>query len=78
MNCRECLELMSEYLDGEMGADETAHFQKHFGDCPSCAQFFQSFKSSVDLVKYLEVNRCPDEVMKRLDTFIQARVEKAT
>ena len=36
MECREVIERLWEYLDGELAAEEAAAVHRHLGECSSC------------------------------------------
>ncbi len=36
MECREVIDRVWEYLDGELGAEEAAAVHSHLGECPTC------------------------------------------
>ena len=70
MDCMQFVELMSDYVDGDLSAEDAALWQKHFDECKNCAPFFKSFASSLDLVKYLKEQPCPREVRARMSKLI--------
>jgi hypothetical protein len=43
MNCIECQENLSLYLDGELGEADAAKVQEHLGDCEPCDQLCRDF-----------------------------------
>ena len=50
-SCREALEHVYEFLDGELSADEAAHIQLHFERCKQCypvLQFCSSFQELLE------------------------------
>jgi hypothetical protein len=75
VNCEECVRLMSDFLDGSLSLADTGLWEKHMGHCPSCVKFFHSFKSSVELVSYLEEQSCPTEVEKALQRIIEEKIQ---
>lgn len=77
MDCHQYIDLMTEYMEGDLNDAERAIWQKHFHDCPACADFFKSFESSVDLVQFVETKGCPSGVRKRLEGFLQERLNIA-
>ena len=36
MECREVIDRLWEYLDGELVAEEAAAVHRHLGECPTC------------------------------------------
>ena len=37
--CKECLELLHDYLEGELDPAVSASLEEHFKDCPPCIAF---------------------------------------
>ena len=44
MDCNELVELVTEYLEGTLGADERANFEKHLGLCGSCRNYLEQMR----------------------------------
>jgi len=49
--CKECLELLSDYLDGELDPKTSSSLEEHFQDCPPCIAFLNTFKTSTHLCR---------------------------
>lgn len=49
MKCNDCLELLEEYLDGELTEQEAAPFSAHLITCAACAHEFDSLKSEQEI-----------------------------
>jgi len=47
MTCREIAEFLMAYLDGELAADQSAHFKEHLGECPDCVAYLSSYREVV-------------------------------
>lgn len=47
MTCREVLEFLMAYLDGELPTQERAMFEEHLSICPSCQSYLQSYRDTV-------------------------------
>ena len=70
--CKECLELLHDYLEGELSADVTASLEEHFEDCPPCIAFVNTYKSTTQLCRTtLKSTEIPDIVKERLKEFVQ-------
>lgn len=65
---------MSDYIDGDLPDEQKAVFDAHFKGCEKCRAFFMSFKSSLDLIEYLDDKPCPTEVKSRLEKLIESRL----
>ncbi len=49
MNCREFVEFLMEYLDGELPEAQVATFREHMADCPSCETYLDTYRETVRL-----------------------------
>ena len=69
--CKECLDLLSDYLDGDLDLQATADLDEHFQDCPPCIAFLNTFKTSTDLCREaLRQIDIPEVVQKKMKEFI--------
>ena len=69
--CKECLELLHDYIEGELSAEVHASFEDHFEDCPPCIVFLNTYKSAIHMSQTtLKSNDIPDIVKERLKEFI--------
>lgn len=65
LTCRDVIEFVMAYLDGELSPDERRRFESHLHVCPSCVNYLNSYKVTVQLGK---------AVMKNLDDPAEGRV----
>jgi len=61
-HCREALQNMYEYLDGELTSPKREHVQLHLDDCIPCLEAFE-FEAEL---KAVISSRCRDEVPAEL------------
>ena len=76
MDCHEFVNLMSSYVDGDLALDRAAEWQQHFQHCPECGQFFKSFQSSRDMLRFLKKKPCPIEITKRLHSLVLGQLTR--
>ncbi len=57
MNCRECLDFLSDYRNGELPDEQRAVFETHLSKCPPCRDFLDSYCESIRMAKDC---CCPD------------------
>lgn len=70
--CKECLELLCDYLDGELDPKVSSSLEEHFQDCPPCIAFVNTYKSTTDLCRTtLKDVDIPEAVQARLKEFIE-------
>jgi anti-sigma factor RsiW len=49
MTCHEFTEFLMAYLDGELPAEQHAHFCQHRDRCPPCLRYLRSYELTVRL-----------------------------
>jgi hypothetical protein len=70
--CNELVELVTDYLDGAMGADDARRLEEHLTVCPGCASVLEQFRIIVRVNGRLgeaDVRRLPDA---ERDSLLQA------
>lgn len=51
ITCREVLDFLMAYLDGELTPDQKREFERHLSACPSCVNYLHSYQATVRLGK---------------------------
>jgi predicted anti-sigma-YlaC factor YlaD len=51
MTCREVLDFLMSYLDGDLPPDVEARFREHLAACPQCVDYLSSYELTVRLEK---------------------------
>lgn len=49
LTCRELIDFLREYLDGELSPEEQARFERHLGICPPCVRYLETYQETVRL-----------------------------
>ncbi|MDA0691331.1 MAG: zf-HC2 domain-containing protein [Nitrospinae bacterium] len=75
--CKECLELLSDYLDGELDPQTSSSLNEHFQDCPPCVAFLNTFKTSTNLCREtIRQVDLPEVVQIKLKEFLAKNTRK--
>jgi len=45
--CRQAVELVTDYLEGALTADERARFETHLADCPHCREYLRQMRVTI-------------------------------
>ena len=53
MTCIELVELVTDYLEGSMPADERARFDEHISGCEGCTTYLKQFRITIRLTGML-------------------------
>ena len=49
MMCQELVEVLTEYLDGTLGAHDRARLEAHLAVCDDCQVYLEQFKTTIAL-----------------------------
>ena len=70
--CKECIDLLYDYIEGLLDQDTTKSLEEHFEECPPCIAFFNTYKSTTTLCRdTLNQIEIPDEVRHTLQRFLK-------
>ncbi len=69
LNCRELVELMSDYLEGCLSPEDSAHFRRHLDECPACEVYLRQFALTIRLTGKVTAETLTDH---QKDTLLQA------
>ena len=70
MTCIELVELVTDYLEGSMPADERARFDEHISGCEGCTTYMEQLRITIRLTGMLpEEQIAPDARAALLDAF---------
>jgi anti-sigma factor RsiW len=69
MTCREMVELVTAYLDGDLAADQRARFEEHLAVCDGCQAYVEEMRDTLR-----SLGRLPEERLspQARDTLIAA------
>jgi anti-sigma factor RsiW len=68
--CEECIDLLVDYLEGELPAERARALEIHLDLCPPCVAFVRTYKGTVDVARNLPVDEIPPELTQRLLDFL--------
>jgi anti-sigma factor RsiW len=72
--CREVIDFLLDYLEGELDADRRRAFERHLAECPSCVAYLDSYRATIELARGAERAAPPleESVALRLARAIRA------
>jgi predicted anti-sigma-YlaC factor YlaD len=53
LTCKELVELVTEYLENGMAADERARFEAHLMLCPGCRMYLEQMRQTIHAIGQL-------------------------
>jgi anti-sigma factor RsiW len=68
ITCQEVVELVTDYLETALPADETALFEQHLNFCEGCVWYVHQMRTTVGMVGRLREEDVPDHARERLLT----------
>lgn len=65
LTCKELIEFLGAYVEGELAAEESARFDAHLAVCPHCVDYLHGYRESIRLGKaaFAEVDEVPEELV---------------
>jgi anti-sigma factor RsiW len=76
-NCKDSIDLLLEYLDGEVTPEVKKHLEDHLQGCAPCEEFLKQYKETGSLCRKALRARMPREVADKLTSFLRASLRKA-
>jgi anti-sigma factor RsiW len=52
ITCRELIDFLYLYLEGELAPSRAAEFERHLGVCKSCVNYIETYKKAIVLGKH--------------------------
>ena len=49
LSCQELVELVTEYLEGVLPADDRARFEQHLEPCAGCREYVAQIRTTIEL-----------------------------
>ncbi len=66
-HCNQLIEMISDYVDGELAPKLCQELERHIKDCNNCQIVVNTLRKTIDLYKDTAVNEVlPEEIRQRL------------
>ena len=72
--CKDSIDSLVHFLDGELSPEDEAHLQEHLGGCPPCVDFVNTYRATSGMCRKALVKSMPPEVGNRLQAFLRAKL----
>lgn len=53
MTCEEMIEILLDYIEGQLPEAQTQAMDRHLALCPHCVDYLDSYRSTVDVTRLL-------------------------
>jgi anti-sigma factor RsiW len=77
MSCREIVQLLMAFFDGETDSETTRAVDRHLSRCRKCQAVVNTYRRTVQLLSSLRVEEIPAEFSARLLARVRAHVTHA-
>jgi anti-sigma factor (TIGR02949 family) len=74
--CKESIDLLLNFLDGEMPEEEAKHLEEHLAACPPCVDFLRTYRATPVLCRRALQKQMPRELSDRLTDFLRQKCKK--
>lgn len=68
LTCRDLVDFLMAYLDGELPDEERAEFERHLEACPPCVVYLETYQETVrlgkDAARSEELPEAPEELVQ--------------
>ncbi|HEY0841161.1 MAG TPA: zf-HC2 domain-containing protein [Vulgatibacter sp.] len=69
-NCKECVDLLVDYLEGALPAEREKELDEHFMGCPPCLDFLDQYRASTALCREAIETEMPEALAAKLGEFL--------
>ena len=66
MTCRELVNLLLDFVGGDLPPEVRARVEEHLCKCPPCVVYLETYEVTVRLTRQLPCPPLPDDVARRL------------
>jgi anti-sigma factor RsiW len=69
--CKDAIDLLGAYLDGELTAHDKAALEEHLGACAPCVEFVATYRQTPGLCKKALQAKMPKDLADSLSAFLR-------
>lgn len=66
VDCRRLADLLLDFINGELPAEEIATLEQHIAECPPCGVFVMTYRQTITISRRLPPEPIPPDVAERL------------
>jgi hypothetical protein len=70
VRCKECVDLLVDYLEGALPKEKEEALDAHFMGCPPCLDFLDQYRASSQLGRKAIVEEMPAALAEKLAEFL--------
>lgn len=73
-HCKECVDLLGEYVEGTLPPERAQKLEDHLSQCMPCITFVRTYKATRKLCRNALAREMPAELMSSLSSFLGKHV----
>lgn len=66
LNCRDVVELVTDFLEGRMSGEDRGRFEEHLNACSGCRAYLDQMRMTVQMLGKLDESALPEHVQEAL------------
>jgi anti-sigma factor (TIGR02949 family) len=66
LDCKDVVEVVTDYLEGEMAPDDRRRFERHLALCEGCQDYLEQLRTVIRVVGRPTIEAVPPETMAGL------------
>jgi len=70
VTCQHCIELLVDYLEGQLDPGKEKALDEHFMACPPCLDFLDQYRAASRLCRRALEQDIPPVIAEKLDEFL--------
>ena len=74
--CKESIDLLLDYLDGDMPEEQARHLEEHLAACPPCIDFLRTYRATPGICRRALQKQMPQELSERLKDFLRQKCKR--
>ena len=74
IRCTNGVELLMEYLEGDLPVNVRTDLEAHVLGCPRCVAFIESYRQTTRIMRESTAMELPDDLADRLQAFLRGRI----
>ena len=72
--CQDCVDLLSDFLDGSLPDEKKMALEEHLSYCPPCITFMRTYRATSKVCRKKLAKAIPEEVACRLHDFLNKAI----
>lgn len=74
-NCKDSIELLLNFLDGELSQEESTQLREHLRGCSPCVDFLRTYRATPGICKRALAREMPQAVADSLTAFLRSKIK---